>query len=56
MLLAAQAAKPGDEMDPKIYLLFLLFSAIIISSSHADLREYLRKRHFARFGKTRGAL
>ncbi len=38
-------------MDPKIYLLFVLFSTIIASASHASLREYLRKLHFARLWK-----
>ncbi len=38
-------------MDPKIYFLLVLFSMIIASSSHADLREYLRKLYFARLWK-----
>lgn len=39
-------------MDPKIYLLFLLVSMIILSSSRADLREVLRKLHLARSKST----
>jgi hypothetical protein len=35
-------------MEPKLYLLFALFSTIVASSSHEDLREYLRKLRFGR--------
>jgi hypothetical protein len=35
-------------MDPKLYLLFALFSAIVASASHQNLREYLRKLRVAR--------
>jgi hypothetical protein len=40
-------------MDPKLYLLFALFSIVVISASHANLREYLRKTRFARPRKGR---
>jgi len=57
MLLAEQQSRsewPSQvtRMDPKIYLLFLLFSMIIGSSSHADLRLYLRKLQVARLWKS----
>ncbi len=38
-------------MDPKLYLLFALFSTIVASASHKTLREYVRKLHFARLRK-----
>jgi hypothetical protein len=35
-------------MDPKLYLLFALFSTIVAGASHETLREYVRKLRFAR--------
>ncbi|HET7679418.1 MAG TPA: hypothetical protein VFK79_04710 [Xanthobacteraceae bacterium] len=40
-------------MDPKLYLLFALFSTIVASASHQNLRGYLRKLRFARPRKGR---
>jgi hypothetical protein len=39
-------------MDPKLYLLFALFSAIVVSASHENLREYIKLR-FARLRRGR---
>jgi hypothetical protein len=38
-------------MDPKLYLLFALFSTIAAGASHKTLREYARKLPFARLRK-----
>ena len=38
-------------MDPKLYLLFALFSTIVASASHENLREYLQKLRFLRLRK-----
>ncbi len=38
-------------MDPKLYLLFALFSTIVASASHENLREYARKLRFSRLRK-----
>jgi hypothetical protein len=35
-------------MDPKLYLLFALFSTIVAGASHETLREYARKLRIAR--------
>jgi hypothetical protein len=44
-----KCGRPGErKMDPKLYLLFALFSAIVASASHQNLREYLRKLRVAR--------
>ena len=40
-------------MDPKIYLLLVLFSTIVISASHENLREYARKLRFVRQRKVK---
>jgi hypothetical protein len=40
-------------MDPKLYLLFVLYSAIVASASHKNLREYIRKPRFLRLLKGR---
>ena len=42
-------------MDPKLYLLFALYSAIVTSASHKNLREYLGKSRFSRLLKGRVA-
>jgi len=38
-------------MDPKLYLLFALFSTIVAGASHETLREYARKLRFVRLRK-----
>jgi hypothetical protein len=38
-------------MEPKLYLLIALFSTIIVSASHENLREYVRKPRFVRLRK-----
>lgn len=40
-------------MEPKLYLLFALFSIILTVASHENLREYLRKLRIARPRKGR---
>jgi hypothetical protein len=40
-------------MDPKLYLLFFLFSTIVVAASYGTLREYARKLPFVRPNKTR---
>jgi len=51
---AAPCGQPGEEkMDPKLYLLFVLFSTIVAAASHETLREYARRLRFARPGKAR---
>jgi hypothetical protein len=40
-------------MEPKLYLLFALFSTIVVAASHETLREYARKLRFARPRKSR---
>ena len=40
-------------MDPKLYLLFALFSIIVAGASHENLREYARKLRFSRSRKGR---
>jgi hypothetical protein len=34
-------------MDPKLYFLFVLFSIIVVSASHENLREFARKLRFS---------
>lgn len=41
-------------MDPKIYLLLLLFGMIVAGASHTDLREFLRKLNVVRPGRRDG--
>ena len=37
-------AKTGErKMEPKLYLLFALFSSIVVSASHETLRDYIKK-------------
>jgi hypothetical protein len=49
-----EAAKPGEEkMDPKLYLLFALFSSIVAAASYETLREYVQKLRFVRPRKAR---
>jgi hypothetical protein len=38
-------------MDPKLYLLFAIFSIIAAGASHENLREYARKLGFSRLRK-----
>ena len=38
-------------MDPKLYLLFALYTAIVTSASHQNLREYIGKLRFLRLLK-----
>ncbi len=38
-------------MDPKLYLLFALFSIVIATAFSENLREYARKSRFARTHK-----
>jgi hypothetical protein len=38
-------------MDPKLYLLFALFSTIVASASRENLRGYLQKLRFMGFRK-----
>ena len=40
-------------MEPKLYLLFALFSIVLAAASHANLREYLQKLRPARPRKGR---
>jgi hypothetical protein len=35
-------------MDPKLYLLFALFSIIVAGASYGNLREFARKLRLAR--------
>ena len=42
------AASQAKKMEPKLYLLFALYSAILASAFHKNLREYLRKWRFSR--------
>jgi hypothetical protein len=35
-------------MEPKLYLLFALFSIILASTSHGSLRKFLRKLRLLR--------
>jgi hypothetical protein len=39
------------KMDPKLYLLFALFSIVIASAFSENLREYARKSRFTRLHK-----
>jgi hypothetical protein len=53
-MIATAATKRQSQvkkMDPKLYLLFALFSMIVASASHENLREYVRKLRFARSRK-----
>ncbi len=45
---AKNTASQAKKMDPKLYLLFALYSAIIASAFHKNLREYIGKRPFSR--------
>ena len=45
---AKNAASQAKKMEPKLYLLFALYSAILASAFHKNLREYLRKWRFSR--------
>lgn len=38
-------------MDPKLYLLFALFSVVVAGAFSGNLREYARKSRFARLRK-----
>ena len=40
-------------MDPKIYLLLVLFSTILAGAFHENLREYARKLPFVRHRKVK---
>jgi hypothetical protein len=40
-------------MDPKLYLLFALFSIIVASASYGNVREFARKLRFAQPRKRR---
>jgi hypothetical protein len=40
-------------MDPKLYLLFFLFSTIVVAASYETLREYAQKLPFRRPNKAR---
>ena len=40
-------------MAPKLYLLLALYGTILVSTSHAKLRDYVRKLGFARRRKGR---
>lgn len=40
-------------MDPKLYLLFVLFSTIVIGASSQTLREYAQKLRFVGFRKAK---
>jgi hypothetical protein len=50
-----KSGKPGKKMDPKLYLLFALYSAIVASASTKKPREYIRKLRFSRLLKGRMA-
>jgi len=39
-------------MDPKLYLLFALFSAIVAGASHQTVRKYAQKLRVGRLRKT----
>ena len=43
-------------MDPKIYLLFVIFAGIVGSPYLREARVFMRKRQFARLQKERDAL
>jgi hypothetical protein len=49
------AASQARKMDPKLYLLFALYSTIVASASHKNLREYIGKGRFSRLFKGRVA-
>jgi hypothetical protein len=40
-----------EKMDPKLCLLFALFSTIVASASRENLREFLQKLRFFRLRK-----
>jgi hypothetical protein len=45
---AKNTASQAKKMDPKLYLLFALYSAILASAFHKNLREYIGKWRFSR--------